>query len=262
MPPAYIAPDTIEAFNCPHCGALAHQDWFRACAYAYEKGSFPWKVRDDLDDWLEEIKHNPDFNEATKTFFRKKKTGKIFPHVGDGSNYYAKCLENLDVSKCFSCEQFSVWRNSNLIFPHVFPDIKPNEDMPDDVRVDFEEAAQILTSSPRGSAALLRLAAQKLCKHLGEKGKNINDDIAAMVTKGLDVRIQKSLDVVRIVGNDSVHPGQIDVRDNPEMAKKLFGLINVIVDTMITRPKHIDQLFGDLPEGKRAEIAKRDTSKS
>ena len=40
------------------------------------------------------------------------------------------------------------------------------------------------------------------CGHLGESGKNINDDIAALVKKGLNLMIQQSLDVVRVIGNE------------------------------------------------------------
>jgi hypothetical protein len=94
--------------------------------------------------------------------------------------------------------------------------------------------------------------------HLGEKGKNLDDDIASLVSKGLDPRVQKALDVVRVIGNNSVHPGQIDLRDDRATAEKLFGLVNLIADIMITQPKHIDEMFQGLPEGARKAIEKRD----
>jgi hypothetical protein len=78
------------------------------------------------------------------------------------------------------------------------------------------------------------------------------------VSKGLPERIQKALDIVRVVGNESVHPGQIDLNDNPVITAKLFELINIIADKMITEPKEIDQLFNGLPEGKKEAIQKRD----
>src|SRR4051812_34965142 len=104
---------------------------------------------------------------------------------------------------------------------------------------------------PRGAAALLRLSIQKLCKQLGEKGKNIDEDIASLVSKGLNPRLQRSLDIVRVIGNEAVHPGTLDLRDDKETALKLFGLVNLIVDAMISQPKREDELYEDLPVAKR-----------
>lgn len=120
------------------------------------------------------------------------------------------------------------------------------------------EAASILDASPRGAAALLRLCVQKLCKFLGEGGKNINADIAELVKKGLDPRVQKMLDSVRVIGNNAVHPGAIDWRDNREIAEKLFRLINMIADIMISQPKAIDEIYDGLGEKNREAIVQRD----
>jgi hypothetical protein len=144
----------------------------------------------------------------------------------------------------------------------IFPDSSlaplPNPDLPDDIIADFEEARSIVQRSPRGAAALFRLCIQKLCVHLGESGKNINADIASLVKKGLHPKVQKSLDIVRVVGNESVHPGTIDLRDKPQTAVQLAALINMIADAMITQPKLVDELYEALPEAKREEIKKRD----
>ena len=131
-----------------------------------------------------------------------------------------------------------------------------------DILRDYEEASSILNLSPRGAAALLRLAIQKLCKHLGENGKNINNDIESLVKKGLSPIIQKSLDVVRVIGNEAVHPGTLDLRDDRDVASKLFRLVNLITDRMITYPKQVNEMFDGLPAPKKEEIQKRDTKKS
>src|SRR5688572_10249423 len=98
-----------------------------------------------------------------------------------------------------------------------------------------------VTSSGPGpfGPGFLRLAIKKLCAELGETGKNINDDIASLEKKGLDKRVQQALDIVRVIGNDAVHPGQIDLRDDRDTATKLFGLVNLIAEKMITEPKHV-----------------------
>jgi Domain of unknown function (DUF4145) len=134
----------------------------------------------------------------------------------------------------------------------------PSPDMPDDLVNDYEEAKNVFPYSPKASAALLRLVLQKLLRHLGQGGKNINDDIKALVKQGLPIRVQQALDSVRVIGNEAVHPGQINLNDNPEIAQALFKLINFIVDDMITRPREIQEIYNILPEEKRKQIEIRD----
>jgi hypothetical protein len=131
--------------------------------------------------------------------------------------------------------------------------------MPPDVKADYLEARNIVGMSPRGAAALLRLSVQKLCVHLGEAGKNINDDIASLVKKGLPIQIQQALDIVRVTGNNAVHPGELRLEDDPGTATALFGLVNLIVDNRIAEPARIKQLYESLPAGARDGVAKRDS---
>jgi hypothetical protein len=105
---------------------------------------------------------------------------------------------------------------------------------------------------------LLRLAIQKLCAALGEKGKNIDDDIASLVKKGLSSLVQKPLDAVRVIGNEAVHPGTLDLKDDRDTATELFGLVNIIAEQMISIPKHVEEVYGKIPEDKRKAIEKRD----
>lgn len=104
---------------------------------------------------------------------------------------------------------------------------------------------------------MLRLVIQKLCAHLGEKGKDINADIASLVAKGLNPLVQKALDVVRVIGNEAVHPGTIDLRDDRDTAFRLFQLVNTIAEQMISHPKSVNDLYAMLPDEKRAAIEGR-----
>jgi hypothetical protein len=185
--------------------------------------------------------------------------GKLFYDKVDP--YTDSRVINLSLSRCMECNRISIWQHTNLIWPLQNEAPDPNSDLPEDVRADYMEAGLVLGTSPRSAAALLRQAVQRLCKHLGEKGKNIDDDIASLVAKGLDPRVKKALDVVRVIGNNAVHPGQIDLKDDRPTAEKLFGLVNLIADIMISQPKHIDAMFGDLPESSRKAIEKRDGQK-
>jgi hypothetical protein len=162
------------------------------------------------------------------------------------------------ISKCYSCKEYAFWLGWKLVFPNTKISVnKPNKDLNADIKKDYIEAAAILGVSPRGAAALLRLCIQKICIQVGEKGKKIDDDIANLVKKGLDVKVQKALDIVRVIGNEAVHPGQIDLNDALDTATKLFKLVNLIADSMITQPKEIAALYEVLPKSKKDGIEKR-----
>ena len=165
-------------------------------------------------------------------------------------------------ARCSHCGQPSLWQGEVMIYPSGGAAPLPNPDLPSDIREHYEEARAILTRSPRGSAALLRLCIQKLCMSLGEKGENLNADIAALVKRGLLPAVQKALDGVRVVGNNMVHPGQLDLRDIPETAVVLFALVNLIADQMISAPRQSDAIYDLLPPTARAAIEKRDAPKN
>ena len=116
--------------------------------------------------------------------------------------------------------------------------------MPDDVKEDYIEARNIVNDSPRGACALLRLALQKLMPHLGESGKNLNEDIGNLVKKG--------------IGNNAVYPGELDLKDDVQTAFSLFRLINYIVDNQISSKKEIDGIFEGLPQINIEAIKRRD----
>jgi Domain of unknown function (DUF4145) len=204
-PPTYRS----EAFNCPLCGAYAHQHW--AETHIHLSPPQGWSI-----------------------------------------------VSGLEISGCGHCQQEAVWLNHQILYPDFGTAPLPNQDLSADIRTDYEEARSILARSPRGAAALLRLAIQKLCKELGKSGKDLNQDIAALVRVGLPVEVQRALDAVRVIGNEAVHPGQMDVSDNPKIAAALFGLVNFIVEKMISEPKAIDQIYELLPPDKLAQIQKRD----
>lgn len=166
----------------------------------------------------------------------------------------------LDGSTCNRCGKSAVWFDKVMVYPDFQGVQPPNQDLNADIQADYQEAASILQKSPRGAAALLRLAIQKLCMALGEEGQDINTDIKNLVAKSLPTAVQRSLDAVRVIGNEAVHPGQMDLRDDIETSKALFKLVNLIADKMISEPKEVEEIYNSLPETKRQAIEKRDNA--
>ncbi len=180
-------------------------------------------------------------------------------NVPDRADFARNVSNSLFVCLCSHCRQYSIWFREKKIHPISSSAPLPSEGMPEDVKEDYEEARSVVEVSPRSAAALLRLALQKLMIHLGESGKNLNDDIANLVKEGLPVKIQKALDAVRVIGNNAVHPGELDLRDDKETALALFELLNMIVEVMITQPKKVDEIYEKLPEGAKEAIERRDS---
>ena len=211
------------SFSCPHCGAFAHMAWW----FAATQG------------------------------------------LGPSANWFW-------MSRCSACKKDSVWdtvshavagtkehsQTGTLVYPRMAQAPGAHPDMPEDIKADFEEARQIAGISPRGAAALLRLCIQKICIKLGHPGKNINHDIAAMVAAGLPPRVQEALDVVRVVGNNAVHPGEMTPEDTHELAQTLFELVNLIVDVLIAQPARVSAVYARLPQKNLQAIAKRDGATS
>lgn len=196
--------------------------------------------------------------------FAEQQWGHITGHQVYGGEFsnVSKFDENLPrewkMSRCKHCAEKIIWLDDDIVYPKKMIVDLPNDDLSEDIKKDYLEAAIIFNDSVRSSAALLRLALQKLCKQLGEKGDNINADIKNLVKKGLNPQIQKSLDILRITGNNAVHPGEINVEEKPELVLKLFELINFIAEKMISEPKEIEGFYEELPENAKEQIKERD----
>ena len=256
-----VTPSVKEtAFSCPHCGAYTTQFWHKLYAVSLPKESptpfIPSKADKERFDRDTEIAQER--REVVRGYLERILTGFVSLEYHDNTTYCQTEVYNLHLTKCYNCKQIAVWVYDRLLFPIIKTGVAPNVDLPPDIIRDFEEAREISNASPRGSAALLRLCIQKLCAHLGEKGKNIDEDIGRLVKKGLNPLVQQALDVVRVIGNEAVHPGVIDLNDDRDTAMTLFQLVNSIADQMISHPKTVQNMYEKLPESKRQAIAKRD----
>ncbi len=255
----YVSPSVnVTAFNCPHCDVLTTQYWHYVLCTREKPDITPSITNNRHEATLAAVGMFSADDAGGEKSIGKDQT--LFPPKLEAvENWRAQLnAKHMWLSQCHECKQVAIWIFNRMVWPLHGKAPLANKDMPDDVRLDYQEASSILDLSPRGSAALLRLAIQKLCKHLGEKGKNINDDIASLVKKGLPEQVQQALDIVRVIGNESVHPGTMDLKDDRETAERLFSLVNLIVEIRISQPKHVQEMYSQLPEAKLKDIAKRD----
>jgi len=250
------------AFDCPHCGAYTTQYWHDVYVkFIRTDPKVPLLPSDDFEELINRSTEiDGEHKQHLLEYFRKLRSKIIFTDKSTDYGDKPK-LHNVYASQCYNCKKWALWVNEDIVYPDKKFGVQPNQDLPEDILAIVEEARSILDKSPKGAAALLRLAIQMLCKYLGESGENLNNDIASLVKKGLNPIVQKSLDVVRVIGNEAVHPGVIDLNDNRDIAVRLFDLINIISDKMITHPKQVHELYEKLPESKKKAIKKRNKQK-
>jgi hypothetical protein len=82
------------------------------------------------------------------------------------------------------------------------------DEVPDALRSDYNEAAAVLSDSPKASAALTRRALQHLLReHAGVKPGNLQAEIEDAIKSGtVPPYIAEQLDAVRNIGNFAAHP--------------------------------------------------------
>ena len=257
----HVDPSVREAaFSCPHCGAFTTQHWLNLLARREPEDSpLPvLPVAGQREAWENDKNIRPDEKKMLLKWVDDCSAGNPFFEIQQQWQSSNIKVENAHLSECYHCKKITVWVHKSIVHPTVRRGPIPTPDLPSEIQADFDEARSIVNLSPRGAAALLRLALQKLCKHLGGSGEDINRDIGELVKKGLNPLVQQALDIVRVVGNESVHPGTLDMRDDQDTATQLFGLINAIAEQMLTHPKSVQALYAKLPANKLAGIAARD----
>ncbi|MHA1365820.1 MAG: DUF4145 domain-containing protein [Candidatus Heimdallarchaeota archaeon] len=212
----------LSPFTCPHCNIVSLQRWY------YLTGEI-------------------------RTYFEREDT---YPQ-----NY--GIIEKISAdpyffAKCDNCGLISVWAEEKMLYPDKANVPSPNSDLNKKMRELYIEASQIFNYSPRGSAALLRLVLEMLCKKIGatddklpDGDKKLKDRIKYLVKeKGLDPDMELALHSVRLADNSAVHAGELDLADNKTIALKLFDMINIISDDLITKKEKIRKLYGSITNPK------------
>jgi Domain of unknown function (DUF4145) len=238
-----------EKFQCPHCQAISQQQWFNEKTASGTINKLIGHIYYDYRTQIQDYQQNAivDFISTINNTFAQGMRGFI--------------PSKFSVATCMLCKEISLWVGELIVYPKTTSIAPANEDLDDDIKSLYQEATFIFQDSPKGSTALLRLALQKLLKQVGKSGNNINSDIKELVAEGLSPKIQQALDLLRVVGNHAVHPGQINLDDNSEIAFKLFQILNFIADELITKPKELESLYNNIvPEQTQEHIKQRDAN--
>ena len=74
------------------------------------------------------------------------------------SNFGEDLPREWRMSRCKHCNEKMIWFEDDIIYPKKMIVDLPNDDLSDDIKKDYLEAANIFSDSSRASAALLRLA--------------------------------------------------------------------------------------------------------
>lgn len=221
--PKYISPKRLlKVFTCPYCDVTAVQNWYGNNTAISAK------------EWKEE------------------ETDELHLHFS-GPVISDEIISEWLYSKCESCNQVSVWFKDEMMHPFSCVVGEPNQDMPDNVRRRYVEASKVVELSPVSAAALLRLALQLLLKEVlqGESTGNIYEDIQILKNRPIDSSLIKAFDIIRISGNESVHPGTLDLTEKKDDALYLFDLLNMICDQFFTQPRKMQEMYEKMPESKR-----------
>lgn len=252
----------VDRFICPHCSTFAQQCWTSKLGTHLE-----------FDDTLDNLYRDYKSYLWSRSQLRAgSQQNTVEPFVnwirqtGQQSKFLAR--DHLDFfgsgfsfARCVSCGKFSLWLNSEMIYPASTPLPDPNDDLNDAANNIYLEARKIFRDSPRASAALLRLCLEEILEQVGET-RDLNTGISNLVQKGLSQNIQQAWDYCRVIGNKAVHSGEINLSEDKEKVKILFNLVNDIAQEMITKPKEMKERYGSLPETSIEQINKRDRDKN
>lgn len=170
-------------------------------------------------------------------------------------------------SRCPKCQRVAVWKGQDLIWPRVSAvGPAPAGGMPEDVQDLYEEGRQVAAISRRAGAALLRAALERLFEHIDSGGGSLNDKIGRLQAK-VPAGLGQALDVLRTAGNGVLHeaiPSGVaalviqEGSDQSSIFDYLCGVINRLVEESITGPARDNELFEQLPQQLKDQIARRD----
>jgi hypothetical protein len=252
----HVSP-TIDqlAFNCPHCHALARQFWFSVHADPLKADEKPVVANGETAAALAFADADESERERKVKWAERMASGRPFLEVR--REFRNRDVRNVSISYCFNCNEICLWVVDQLVWPRCASGQEQKLHASPDVRLENEEASHTLDASPRGAAAFLRLAIEKLCKDLGNSEESPRPEVAPHFQEDLDARVQKVLDAMRIIESNATPPDPIGVADTPATAETLSGLVNMICEKMIIEPRHLQALYTKMRDGAQSAFEQR-----
>jgi hypothetical protein len=255
-----------ESFSCPHCNAVAHQDWF-SLFLKPEKGTDVVVVTLEAAFMLVNAQDG-DQKESELLTDRLRNNVVTYEYQKHARNLKVK-LVNVHVSTCANCRGFTLWVRDEPVFPgrieeapyivlegirepaeevrkgtaehdeavveqpkQVAQSIResPEKQLTEELEEDFEEAAAILNKSPGAAAALMRLCIHHMMPLLAGQGKTLDENVSSLVRKGLEVEIQQSMDMLRVLCKYPFQAGNFEWKEDNETATNFAKLLKGIME--------------------------------
>src|SRR5262249_10332318 len=150
-----------KQFHCPRCGVLSHQDWYQLLGKWGD-----WRTISTARVPVRPVVARAAEGSAITRFEVEGRESEIPTHR-DRKKRPSRAEVKFDgylASLCANCGEAAIWHDDQLIDPVAVAGVPPaNDDLNPEIKQIYAEAAAIISTSPRGAAALLRLGVQQLC---------------------------------------------------------------------------------------------------
>ena len=226
----YIDPSIgLESFTCPNCDTLASVHWL-------------WIIDRVSSNVTPNYRSFEISTGSVGSFLRD-----YFPRVDPS---------RIAIARCTYCGEPIIWVNGKLVFP-LLKGVKPNVDMPEQVKQIFIESQDVLSSPPRAACMLSRLCLEELLNTVDEsnKKKKLYEKIDNVAPEGSVLK--RVLTACRLTGNKFIHDGTFDALKECDMtpeqlASALAAFINLATEQLISIPKQAEKLENIFSPSKKA----------
>jgi hypothetical protein len=207
--------------KCPHCGRMIYFEESGSSAYEYEKDEKPATPGVNAYD----VAHG--FCPSCEQLIVMIREGKI-KKAGYGD--YLEDIQTVDI-----------------LFPRC-PTRPLEPEVPELYRKEFEEAAGVITISPKASAAISRRLLQHVLREEAKvKKSDLSKEIDEFISrKDVPSYLSQAVDAVRNIGNFAAHPlketntGEVVNVENGE-AEWLLDVLESMFDFLFVQPVRLAQ---------------------